>query len=718
MLSAATDHPHLRAVAPLAPAVARDRLVGLLRAARTGHVVVLRAPAGFGKTTLLRAWEARDPRPFLWHAGGRGAAWAAGLDALAGEAWDGGQDAVLVLDGAEQRLGAPARRAVAAVADRVPDGSLLVLASRGAPVLALGRRRIAGDVLELGARDLALTRGELAGALRAADLDPGEAAVEALAAATEGWPAAVSLAAMVLADAADPDEAARRFGGGEPAVADYVREEVLAAAGPALERFLVRTSVLEVLEADTCDAVLDTVGSRAALDELADSAVPVTPVDRTAERLRCHPLVLDVLRRELRRREPGVEPVLQRRAAAAFERAGLAEAALRHALAAGDLDHAGRLLWHAAPELAFGDREAALERWLGALPEGALRERSALALAAATQELVHGTPDRAAHWTAVGADRLGHAPAALRPDLEGAIAVLDGLLLARSTAVLHAQAADADRTLPPVSPWRAVGCLLEGAARWLEGHEAREVFEEGARRGLLAAPAITALCQAELALGALAGEDWEEGARLAERAAARTAAVGLADSPLLALVRATAAFARAHRGRLDEARLDAAAARRLLDGDEDPVAWLAAQAHLAVARAELRLGDITAAREALRRACRAGARIADPAGLRALLDDAERRLGAFGAAALEDADALTTAELRVLRFLPSHLSFREIGADLHVSPNTIKTQAHAVYRKLGASSRSRAVDRARSLGLLDLDARSPGSDDVQRGLAS
>ena len=128
---------------------------------------------------------------------------------------------------------------------------------------------------------------------------------------------------------------------------------------------------------------------------------------------------------------------------------------------------------------------------------------------------------------------------------------------------------------------------------------------------------------------------------------------------------------------------------------------------IALARAALRLGDVTGARTLLAEASRAVSRAGDLPVLKAWVDDLWSQLEAFSATALVGPSSLTTAELRVLALLPTHLSFREMGRRLHVSANTIKTHAHAVYRKLDVCSRSEAVLRARETGLLDTKEEPP-----------
>jgi LuxR family maltose regulon positive regulatory protein len=253
------------------------------------------------------------------------------------------------------------------------------------------------------------------------------------------------------------------------------------------------------------------------------------------------------------------------------------------------------------------------------------------------------------------------------------------------------------------SPWRALACLLAGTAHHLMGDRARacDELDEGVRRGGLGGPAVQATCLAQLALLRLEDEDWEQGAALSRRG--REIVVGLdADSTrMCVLVFAVSAFACAQSGDIECARRDALEARRRLAFPGEFAPWYEAEARIALARAELRLSDAAGARTLLAEASRALHRIPDAPVLGSWIDDAWQRADTFAVGAVCGPTTLTTAELRVLRFLPSHLSFREVAERLHVSANTVKTQAHAVYRKLDASSRSEAVARARDVGLVD-----------------
>jgi LuxR family maltose regulon positive regulatory protein len=153
---------------------------------------------------------------------------------------------------------------------------------------------------------------------------------------------------------------------------------------------------------------------------------------------------------------------------------------------------------------------------------------------------------------------------------------------------------------------------------------------------------------------------------------------------------------------VDAAQDDIRHALELLGGLVDFAPWYLAEVRVAVARALLRVSDVQTVRELINGARRDARRVPESPLLAGWIVDLEARADVASAAALPETASLTTAELRILRFLPTHLSFREIAGRLFVSANTVKTQAHAVYRKLDASSRSQAVSRASELGLLDL----------------
>jgi len=256
---------------------------------------------------------------------------------------------------------------------------------------------------------------------------------------------------------------------------------------------------------------------------------------------------------------------------------------------------------------------------------------------------------------------------------------------------------------PEDGAWRPLSSLLHGAGLHLLGDRegAREPLEEGARRGGIVAPLAQVLCLSQLALIAVDEDDWERAALLSSRARSQVERSPLAGYPVAALVYAVSALVRAHRERVEAAQADRQQALTLLAELVDGPPWYEVETRVALARATLRLGDVVGTRALLTEARRLLPAIADSAPAAAWIEDCDAQASAFAVASLVGPSALTTAELRVLRMLPTHLSFREMGVRLQVSSNTIKTHAHAVYRKLDACSRSEAVVRARRMGLVD-----------------
>jgi LuxR family maltose regulon positive regulatory protein len=171
---------------------------------------------------------------------------------------------------------------------------------------------------------------------------------------------------------------------------------------------------------------------------------------------------------------------------------------------------------------------------------------------------------------------------------------------------------------------------------------------------------------------------------------------------MVALPIAVAADLHAQRGLVTEAAGEIRRALALLSRIKDPSPWYSAECRIVLGRASLRLDEPVAARGLLAEAGSALDRAPDAHVLREWLDDATARLELILSSTAGEQSSLTPAELRVLRFMPSHLSFREIADRLYVSPNTVKTHARGIYGKLGVSSRGKAVERARAAGLVEI----------------
>jgi LuxR family maltose regulon positive regulatory protein len=671
--------------------IRRPRLIGRLLGSTGPRVAVIAAPAGYGKTTLLSEWEMHDPRPFTW-ASGRIEQAMVGID----------QDEpfVLVLDDAHQ-LAPSSFEVLRQLVYEIPAGSLMVIASRTEPRLQLGRLRAHRALLELGARDLAMSTSEAAGLLGAEGLGLSGRQVDALVHATEGWPAALYLASLSLHNGMD----VARFGGDDAAVADYLREVVLAGLDPNAVDFLVRTSVVDRLSGPVCDAVLDRQDSARTLEELGRSNLLLVPLDRAGRSYRCHALLSQMLQSELQRRDPYAEPELRRRAMEWYAAHDDGGRAIDQAIAAGATTRAGELLRDNVPELISNGRNDVVRSWLSSFTTGQIASDPHLTLVAATSQLIMGRLDAVQRWESVAARALGEPGLnGHRGALAAGVAVMRAAS-ARDGAERMAQDAALGYSLEHEdSPARSTCCFMEGVALHLTGDlaGAERLLVEGARRGAVAAPHIQALCLTQLALMAVDRDDWESAADLCARARAQVAHFSVGDYPTSALVFAVSARVRAHLGRVADAGEDVRHARRLLAELGDFAPWYEAEARAALAHAALRLGNLPDARDLIAEASRYARRMPDARTLHEWLDDVNAHADTVSGVALPGPAALTPAELRILGFLPTHLSFREIAGRLYVSANTVKTQAHAVYRKLDASSRSQAVAHATRLGLLDL----------------
>ena len=665
--------------------------------------MLLVAPVGYGKTTLLSDWAAGDARRFVWIALGPGKDDAGRVVASVKRAvHDGEPPTVLVVDNAQFVTDPEAFDVLEEALRIMPPGSQLALSSRCEPRLPVGSLRAQRRVLELRAGDLAMTRKEAEALLTNAGVTLRGDGLDTMMRRTEGWPAGLYLAALSLAAQANVETALSRFAGDDRVVADYLRDEVLSRLEPDRLAFLLHTSILGALSGSLCDAVIDGSGSARMLDALARSNALLMPLDRGGSSYRHHPLFAEMLRAELRRLEPQHEARLHARASAWYEEHDDIDSAIQHAVAAGDPELSGELLCrHASSYIGHGNI-ATLREWLRHFREDQVAAVPALAVAAASCSLAAGEGDRTRHWTAAACRGLARPPSSKHRSLRAAAALLSAAFAERGTGQMGRDAAEAVPLAAEGDNARPLARLLGGTARHLDADlpRARDQLGEGARASAVTAPHVHALCLAQLALVEMDADDWETAAVHAARARSRVEGCGLTDYPLAALVYATSALARSHLGSVEEAHRDLRAATRLAGRLVDFIPWYEAETLIVLARGALGLGDLGSARTRLAEAGRLVRAMPDSRALHFWLAEAHSELElATGSAG--DGLALTAAELRVLRMLPTHLSFPAIAAQLFVSTNTVKTHVRALYRKLDASSRSAAVAHATAAGVLD-----------------
>ena len=717
--------------------VRRPRLVARLREARSAALVLLSAPAGYGKTTLLAEWDTEDDRPFVWvrlvDADNDPALFVASvIDALAERKETAGDVPatpvesavgnpailfsrlaravraprpafVLVFDDVHLLRNRESLAALTAIIDQLPRGAQVAIASRTEPELRLGRRRAHRGLAELKQRDLAMTRSEGATLLARMGLKLNPADVARLFRRAEGWPVAIYLAGLSLRGQRDAGRAVARFAGDDRLVGDYVRDEFLAGLSRRKLEFLTRASVLDTLAGPICDAVLERTGSAQVLRQLARSNTLLVPLDRSDDAYRYHPLFAEMLKAELRHREPESEPVLHRRASSWYAETLDFSQAIEHCMAAGDVERAAELICGSLSDYLNRGSLATVRSWLHRFSDEQVATSAPLCLAASAVALANGDGALGEHWARIGIKALDDAGAtAVSGSLACAFALIRASLARDGIARMDADAACAAESFSEESPWLAECCLLRGIAAHLGGdHDrARAWLDEGARRGAVVAPLVHVLCLAQLALMVIEQDDWSAGAQFVGRARAQVERFGLALYPSLALVPAVCALVEAHGGRVEDARREFGRSTRLLDAVVDFPAWYEAEIRIVLAHAAMRLDDPNSARQRLTEAAAVLELIPGAPALEAWLSQARSAVDTSTAAANGDA-GLTPAELRTLQYLPTHYSFREIGEQLVVSVNTVRSQAQAAYRKLGACTRREAVERARSRGLIE-----------------
>ena len=419
--------------------VARQRLLGLLDEGAKGPLTLVAAPAGYGKTLLLTSWAtgAGPPGPVAWVRAGSGDQhpprfWAqvlaalqgtdalppdgllAGLDpqaeigdsflrAVVGGLLELDRPVVLILDDLHEAGGPAVMGQLRFLLRHAPSQLRLVVSSRADPPLALHRLRVAGQLTEVREADLAFSLEEAAALLADHGVELSGAELESLWRRTEGWAAGLRLAALSLQQHPQPGRFVAELAGDDRAIAGYLVEEVLAVQPPELRAFLLRTSVADRLCGDLADALTGGSDGARVLARLEREHVFTSASGPTRAWYRYHPLFAELLRAELRYGHAAELPDLHRRAAAWHADAGRPVPAVRHALAAGDVDQAAGLLIRAWPSLLADGQAAVLGELVSALPGERVRTAPELAVVAALSRLAMGELEEADAWLGLAA---------------------------------------------------------------------------------------------------------------------------------------------------------------------------------------------------------------------------------------------------------------------------------------------------------------------------
>jgi LuxR family transcriptional regulator, maltose regulon positive regulatory protein len=587
--------------------------------------------------------------------------------------------------------------------NNLPRSVQIVLMTRAVPPLRLARLRAAGQVADVGMRELLFTRAEagvLVSAVAGVVLDSPD--LNALMARTEGWPAGVYLAALSLRGHPSVHGFIGQLTGNNRFIADFLAEEVLNQQAAEVKQFLLRTSILDRFTASLCDAVTGRTNAGQLIDRLERENLFLIPADEHRAWYRYHYLFGQMLRAQLARTEPGLVPLLHRRASSWHREAGSAEEAIGYALAAGDVDDAAELITSHWYNFVESGRAAMVREWIGSLGEAWVAVHPVAAHCAAWVAALSWDLDSVRRWLPV-IETGSHD--GMLPD--GIQSLASSAALLRATfgfggirSMLEDGATANELESDPASPWYAYARAALGFALHLAGDpEATPMLD----RALTAATSRPLTKMMALSVASFRAADeggLTQAQELAREAARIVSGSGLSNWPPNAFVLAALGTLHSRQGRLQEARAEFEYAIHRRRRWVLLTPWLSVEIQLRLAEVLLRMGDRATATTVLTEA--RSVLTASPDGASALLarlGELERRLKVTRSSP-RLAEPLTERELAVLSLLDKSLSVSEIAQELFLSQNTVKTHRRAIYRKLGVSSREEATKRARQSGIL------------------
>jgi LuxR family transcriptional regulator, maltose regulon positive regulatory protein len=451
------DH---RKPGPAAPRlIQRGELLASLDRAAEAKVTLISAPAGSGKTSLLRAWADGPGQPYrravvqvqraqqdsqqFWMAvlsairqahgtpaEGEQLAATPGfnqgaiLDRVRSELAQDCDRIFLIIDDLHELISAEALTQLTWLLEKLPPQVHVILAMRRDLPLRLHKLRLAGDLAEIRTADLRFTRQETREFLGASGVALSEAGAAQLHQRTEGWAAGLRLAAISLASSPDPERFVAEFSGSSRTVAEYLLAEMLECQPPEVQQLLLRTALLDRVNGELADLLTGHPGTGGILLDLEDANAFVVSLDPARTWFRYHHLFADLLRLELRRRLPGQLPALHRLAASWLSEHGEIVDAIRHTQAAGDWSDAARLLADHSFGLTLDGQAQTIQTLLRAFPPGAVTEGPDIPLARATSDLARGRLNEAAAHLTVAETLIAATPGDRQHRLEVATAAL------------------------------------------------------------------------------------------------------------------------------------------------------------------------------------------------------------------------------------------------------------------------------------------------------
>ncbi len=711
-------------------AVSRAALIDDLRSARGCRLVVITAAAGSGKTMLLDEWAARDDRmvvsvrirprdedpvalaetiakAFFASAAGSTTAPAVPrittmLDNASAVLTSTIRSAtgpfVLLLDDTELLTDHATLDLLDQLVDSIPDGSQLVLAGR-AHLDFVGSKRLQIDLREVDADDLVIDAAGAVAVFAAAGVHLDEGLAVEVVERTDGWPAGVYLAALIARALPDAWTSPLPISGTDRLFADYLLREALDSASDARRDFLIRSAVLDRMCAPLCEHALGISGAQDLLLEIEQQNLFLVPLDRTRTWFRFHPLFRDFLLSELRRRQPDTIDGLLRRAAEWHRADGSDEQALEYLFRVGDVDELGPLLEKLLAPTYHSGRLSTANRWLDRCSDEIFAAHPSVTILAAWGALLSGQPERAQHWAAT-LDRIASATSSDDGAAWlGPAATLRCAMCADGVDEMLRNAELAVELEPVWSRSRPPAVWMLGLAHELLGDReaAKRRYDEVIALDRDNAPMAIIGAVVARALMAMDDADWVTARTVMSSAMKKSGLINGDRSVTVVLADAAAARLALHDGNRTrcEHSMSRAMSGRHLATSAAP--HISVSALCTLADLHLALGDVRIATTLISEIDEILAVRPD---LGRLVDRVEHTRQKVHTAKTSSMTPLSSAELRVLPYLATHLSFTEIGAELYVSRSTIKSHAAAIYRKLRVASRSAAVDRAREVGLI------------------
>ena len=597
--------------------IQRGELVASLDRATAAKVTLISAPAGSGKTSLLRAWADGPGQPYRLAVvqvrrdqQDSQQFWLAVLSAIrqaSGTTGEGGQLAAtpdfneaaiadrvlselaahhdrtfLVIDDLHELTSAEAFMQLTRLLQKLPQHVHAILATRRDLPLRLHKLRLAGELADIRAADLRFTQRETRQFLEASGIVLSEAGVARLHQRAEGWAAGLRLAAMSLASSPDPERFVAEFSGSSRTVAEYLLAEMLECQPPGVQQLLLRTALLDRVNGELADLLTGHPGSERILLDLEDANAFVVSLDPARTWFRYHHLFADMLRLELRRRLPEELPALHRLAAKWLIGHGEIVDAIRHTQAAGDWSDAARLLADHSFGLTLDGQAQTIESLLRAFPPAAVTQGPDLPLARATSDLARGRLDEAAAHLTVAEASIAATPVDRKHRLEVATAALR-LSLARKRGHLAGVieqvrflaspiTGQSDEDIALDSDLRAVALMNLGIVEaWSLGNQdSQRHLHEGAdlaRR--IGRPYLEVACLAELAFASKI-EPFATTRRRCREAIALAEQHGWGAEPVIAPALVNLAGALIWAGEFDEADYWLRRAARALETDTGP----------------------------------------------------------------------------------------------------------------------------------------------------